>query len=108
MKPLITNQRILIWMCAYPTKRTDDIFQRLSHILFSIFVFLTNISCFTASIAYFLKYATSDLNETLYATIQIAASFPMITVSLMIFFLRNKFKALFENLNKIYDHSKYY
>lgn len=108
MRPLQSNQRMLIWLCAYSTEGTDDKHRNSAHVAFTAVVFATYVCFLGASIAYWLKFATVDLSETLYATIQITAALPMIKALIIMIFLRHKFKALFESLAKIYDASKWH
>lgn len=106
MKPLRTNQRVLIWLYAYPTERTDEQHDNCSHIAFTSLVFTVYIGFLIASIAYFIKFSTIDLNETLYATIQITAALPMMKALVIMILKRRKFRDLFESLSRIYDASE--
>lgn len=106
MKPLYTNKQALIWLCAYSSDETPDKRSTLAHIIFTMFVIGTYVCFLSASIAYFIKYATIDLNETLYVLIQILAALPMMKALVIMIFLRDKFTTLFESLAAIYDSCK--
>lgn len=103
MKPLYTNKQALIWLCAYsndgdPTRRPAYVY-----IIFTMFVIATYICFLSAGIAYLVKFATIDLNETLYVLIQILAALPMMKALIIMIFLRDRFRTLFESLTTIYD-----
>lgn len=106
MKPLNTNKQALIWLCAYSSDEPADKQSTFAHIIFTIFVIGTYVCFLSASIAYFLKYATIDLNETLYVLIQILAALPMMKALVIMIFLRDKFTTLFESLAAIYEACK--
>lgn len=100
------NQRVLIWLCAYPTEGLDEKHENCSHIAFTSLAFTVFMGFLFASIAYFMKFSTIDLNETLYATIQITAALPMMKALVIMIFKRRQFKALFESLSNFYDASE--
>lgn len=107
MKPLYTNKQALIWLCAFSSDETPNGKSTFAHISFTMFVMGTYVCFLGASIAYFIKYATIDLNETLYVLIQILAALPMMKALVIMIFLRDKFTALFESLTAIYDACKW-
>lgn len=103
MKPLYTNKQALIWLCAYSNDEPSEKRHAFAYIAFTMFVMGTYICFLSASIAYLIKFAMIDLNETLYVLIQILAALPMMKALIIMIFLRKKFAALFERLATIYD-----
>lgn len=106
MKPLYTNKQALIWLCAFSNDGNPDKWSNSAHIAFTMFVMGTYICFLGAGIAYFHKFATIDLNETLYVLIQILAALPMMKALIIMIFLRDKFTTLFESLTAIYNACK--
>lgn len=60
------------------------------------------------SIAFFLKYTSINLEESLYALMQIFILAIVIAVIMVILFSRHKLIDIFYNLDDIYNSSKYF
>lgn len=106
MTPLYTNKQALIWLCAYSRDESSSDRTNFAHIMFTTFVIGTYVVFLSASIAYFFKYASIDLNETLYVLIQILAALPMMKALIIMIFLRDNFTTLFKSLTAIYNACK--
>lgn len=107
MNPLLTNQKVLIWLCAHSTEGVSSKPRHFYYVAFTIFVFVAYICFLAPSIAYLMKFISDDLNEALYVLIQILAIVPMINTLIIMICLRKKFIALFKQLKAIYDACKW-
>lgn len=106
MKPLQTNQQVLTWLCVYLAKQNTSKFKKILYIVFSVVVFLGYFNVLLASIAFFLKYASSSLEQSLYALFQISGDFGTVYMMLTAYTLRKQFKIIFDKLSNIYDACK--
>lgn len=102
MKPLVTNQRVLTWLCVYiPETKTSKI-KQLAYFTFSIIVFSGILSSLIASVAYFRKYVLINVETALYAASQIAAASSILYAIVMTYFSRNGITKIFQTLRGIY------
>lgn len=108
MKPLVTNKRVLTWLCVYPADRTTSSTMKLAYVIFSCVVFFGILISLIASWAFFLKYASIDLEVALFAASQIAAASGILYAIIMTLFSRRKLTAIFLKLNEIYDASPFH
>lgn len=106
MQPLETNCRILVWMCVYPCDENTTIWMRSAHILFSVFIFVMNTTGFVFSGAYFVKYVSIDLEQSLFALLQTVGEANMLYILAITFILRHKITAMMRSLSRIYDMCK--
>lgn len=106
MKPFSTNQQSLTWLCLYPVDETTSNRQKAAHIVFSVTNFIMLLSGLASSVAYFVKFASIDLEKSLYALLQIVTFTATLYALVIAFLLRHKIPALRENLSKIYDECK--
>lgn len=106
IKPLATNQRVLTWLCVYPAEKTTCKFKQMAYIFFSFVVFSGILSSLIASVAYFMKFVSIDLEVALYAVSQIAAAASVLYAIAMTYLSRRGITAIFQKLNEIYDQSK--
>lgn len=104
MKPLLTNLRVLIWLCACPFDESASNPKRLAYITFTSIVIVLNICVIISSIVYSIKFIHIDLEMSLFAFSQI---FSFICSSYMAIlnplFLRRKIMNIFNKLYEIYD-----
>lgn len=105
MKPLVTNQRVLTWLCVYPGEKTTSKIKQLAYIIFSLIVFSGILSSLIASVAYFMKFVSIDLEVALYAVSQIAAAASVLYAIVMTYFSRHGIASIFHKLSEIYDKS---
>lgn len=103
MKPLVMNQRVLTWLCVFPLDEAATMKEKLTCITFSIGVILTIFSGLTGSVVFFLKFVSTDLEESLYALFQIAAIFSTSNAIVVAVLMRHRIPAMFSNLTEIYE-----
>lgn len=105
MKPLVTNQQVLTWLCICKNE-TSSRMEKLAHISFSVFVSVFLFWGDLSSLMFFIKFATVDLEESLYALFQVAGLSGMVYLIFVVPFSRHAIAATFDSLSKIYDASK--
>lgn len=61
-----------------------------------------------ASIVFFIKFVSIDLEESLYAIFQIGASIVAVYIAIVAYFLQHKINGIFKGLTAIYGKCKYF
>lgn len=105
MKPLGTSRKILTWFYLYPVEEGTER-KKLIHFILSAVVFIFKISFLASSTAFFMKYVSTDLEESLYALFQISAFSNSTYVIAIAYISHQKITALIDRLSAIYDASK--
>lgn len=107
MKPLVTCQRVLSWVFIIPSD--EPMGERKKRIHISAILF--SISCLivfcVASVIFFIKNVSADLESALYALSQIVAIAPCFNIVVAVFILRHKIAEIFKRLAEIHNECKY-
>lgn len=104
--PLETNRFVLTWLCVYPADESTSKWQKMVHFMFGLAVFTANSLVFIVSISFFAKNVSIDLEEALFALIQMAGSGNILYVSIISYISRHKITTIFNSLSKIYESCK--
>lgn len=107
MKPLETNQRVLIWLGVLRAPDTTNIFMKIFHILTTFIAFSIVLTSLSASVTFFLRYVRIDLEESLYALFQIASFSGLSYIIMFAFVMRNRTNVIFDKLTQIYNECKH-
>lgn len=102
MDPLATNRRVLTWLCVFPPEKGTTKAQRMAHVALSLSVFVVNMGSFFVSLAYFLKYMSIDLEQSLFAVVQMLGEVNMTYISIITYILRRQITATYKSLCRIY------
>lgn len=73
MEPLMTNKKVLMWLSVYPFADGASKWKKKLSILLAFYVFISQICSVVASVAFFLKFMSTDLERSLYAIFQVFA-----------------------------------
>lgn len=103
MKLLPTIKRILTWLCIY---RDSEYTQKWENIVFSMTVYIGDICGAFSSIAYFLLFMSTNLENALFALMGFVAFYSQIYVIISVMTFRHKVCTIFKQLAKIYSASK--
>lgn len=103
MNLLSTNQRVLTWLCIYPADDSTRIEIKLAYIIVSIVIIAIELSILIASIAFFMKNVSSDLDSSLFAVIQIVGLFGLTYMIIVAFILSRNITDMFKGLTLICD-----
>lgn len=106
MKPLVTNNRVLTWLCVCPADDSISPREKLSYILLTVTTFLIATFILFGSIAYLSTVIRIDLEKSLTSLAQISALSIVTYIFVAMFLLRNKISAIFTKLSEIYKASK--
>lgn len=106
MKPLETNQRVLIWLCGFPTDSSASKWEKIAHIAFTLIVIATNLLSVVSSSVFIYRNVSINLEETLFSLFHTFASASMLYQSIAIVILCRELAAIFKTLANIYDASK--
>lgn len=106
MKPLETNQRILILFCLYPFDKNMKLHLKLLYTIFALSIFLMNVCALVSNTVFFFKFLSINLEESFYSLFQISGIFGVICIVINAYFSRNKILEIFNGLTDIYDTCK--
>lgn len=105
INPLQTNQQVLRMLCVCPFAKETSPWTKVLCISFTAFIFMSNLCGIIASITFFTKFVSSDLELSLHALLQIAALTAAIYMNANALFSRNKINTIFQKLETIYESS---
>lgn len=106
MKPLVTCQKMLTWLCAYPDDSTASASRKSVCKIITLCIFILNLCALASSVAFVLKFMRIDFKESLYSFMQIAGSSNTTITMIIAFFSHFAISGLFESLSKIYEKSE--
>lgn len=106
MRPLVTSQRALTWLCLCPVAENVSKRMKLIYILFTCVTHLVATYIFICSTIYSIRLLRTDLEKSLYSLYQIAAASNMIYLISTVFFIRQKISDVFMQLSEIYQTSE--
>lgn len=108
MKPLVTMQKTLIWLCICVDENPSSRWNEWVYIGFTVSILLSFVSVLIASVLFIVKFISVDLPESLSAFMQVTGwtlSFYMLFIALI---MRKKLSAIFTGLAEIYDACKHF
>lgn len=106
VKALETCRQTLSYISIFPVDKNTRKWKR---VLIKGFPFITipgNLLALIASVLYFLRFVSTDLEKCLYAIYQIAGMVGFANSIIVTLITHHKLQTIFENLNKIYRASK--
>lgn len=106
MVPLAIHKRVWTWLCVYPIDESTSKWKKLVYIIFTLVILAANLSIIPASVAFAMKFVSTDLEGSLHALFQITACTGIIFAMFSGFILRHKISTIFEQLTEIYNRSK--
>lgn len=103
MEPLELNKHIFIWLNIYPIENDENKWSKyLYHLIYGVIV-ISIFVAFATSLVFILKNIETDIVNSLYALIQVAALFSGVYMCIVSFVQRNKIVEIFMKLQKIHD-----
>lgn len=106
MKPLVTSQRVLIWLCMCSSERIASQSKKLMYAIFGLISVLSTIVGLIAAVTFVYKYMFTSLELTLYVLMNVSGGAGLLYSWAVAFTARDKVNAIFERLSLIYDASK--
>lgn len=106
MKPLVTNQRILKWIGAYPFDVNTSKRSEIGYMIFGFIMFALNLCGVAASVCFILKVATINLYAALHASYQVISFSNLMYLMVFAFVQRYRVATAIEKLSEIYDQRK--
>lgn len=107
MKPLVTLQRCLFWLCIHPAEETASVKQKKVYVKFTVAALAGQILQIVACVAFCWKFFSIDLERCMFAGIAVVALFGsayMLVIAVIL--MQQKVVAVFKDLTTIYDTSK--
>lgn len=107
MKPLELHQKIMTWIFIVPNAKSNSKFQTVLFATFGCIAIVSQVFAVATSFAYFIKFLSIDIEQSLYTTFQITACASAAYVFILACFSRHQIQSLFEHLTAICDTCKY-
>lgn len=105
MKPLETSQRVLTWLCMCPASANTDKLTKLAYISLTIFTFIGMTGIITSSVAFFVTFFSTRLEEALVSMFQVSGTGGSWYMFIAVFPSRHKIKTIFDRLTEICANS---
>lgn len=106
MKPLATNQQVLLWLGLYPFDEETSNSRKIRSIGVGSLYFGIGLSACVSCEIFFMKHVTTNLEDSLYALGQSLVYWNILYLTTFAFVQRYKIAAIIENLAKIYEKCK--
>lgn len=106
MVPLITNRRMLTWLCVYPAEGGTTKWKKLAHISLTIIALAISLSSFGMSTYAFLHSMDTDLETSLFCLLQMVGEMNVAYIIVVTVFYREEITEILESLSKIYKKRK--
>lgn len=106
MEPLLTNRRIMMWLCVCPAIATSTKWQRFGYMVFTFFIIALNLSGLAASAVFFTKFVWTDLENSLFNIFNMSGHLSVLYMFIILFSSRRKITSLYEFLAELYRARK--
>lgn len=101
-------QRVLCWLHLCPSEEdTANKWQKSASIALYSLVLITFLSYVATSLTYFATFSSTDLEQSLYALLQVTAFIGLAYIQVIALFSRYKLRSMFQELSNIYSTRKY-
>lgn len=108
MKPMKILWQFLNWFCVYPCSKSTPRWKNRVHIAFTFFIFVGNCCGVLVSTAFFFESISTNLENSLYAILQIASCAVGVYAVIFMLLSRQKITANLNDLARIYDECKHF
>lgn len=105
MKPLLTSQQVLTWLCMCATDDSTSKPKRMCYAAFTLIVGTIISAALLVSIGFIIKNFSTDFAGCLYAVFQVAAHIAILNLIIVGLINRNRIADLFAELSKLYNAS---
>lgn len=106
MKPLVTDQRVLTWLCVLPAQENTSKWEKRAYIVLVLTLIMAASTVFLSSLVYTVKYMLIDMLETSFGFLQAVAAISMANSIVVAFILRHKIPSVFKKLEEFYEKCK--
>lgn len=107
MQPMGAIQQMMTWLSMYTADDSTVFEQKIVYIVHTLIVFILLLMCFSSSLAYSLKFYTSDFNEAAFAFMFVIELCTLIYFMIAAILMRHQIVNIFTNMSTIYKSSKF-
>lgn len=108
MEPIVTVKQMLIWLSVCPSAKSASKSAKFGYLTFTVLVFLGEIlGTFTHGI-FLIAFGSTDLKGSIFSFMGATGFFAIFYVSITIFSMRYRIRAILEQLSIIYKTRKNY
>lgn len=108
MKPLATNQLVLIWIGACAPGKDISKRKRLAFIAFGLFLCLINIISTISSAIFVWKFVSIDMEASFYVLFHLCGAIACTYMVVVGFIMRSETSATIKRLTEIYNECKFF
>lgn len=106
MRPLVTAQKLLTWLCIRPDDIPVNRWKKLAQTFFTAAILMVILCVLFGSILFVIKFFSIDLKTSLAAITQVYSYLPTLYMFIIAMMMRGKINEILTNLNEIYDERK--
>lgn len=107
MQPLATTRLMMTWFSMYSDDESTTLRQNLLHTAYTLFVFILNVICTVASLAYCFKFFAIDLDGSIFALMLAIAEIGTIYFMFVATQMHLQIGNVFARLSTIYKSRKF-
>lgn len=107
MKPLRTNQRVLMWLCGVPPNESDSKRKKTAFVTLTLSVIIGHLFLVVAGAVFIYRNVSDNLEEALFSLFHTLPTASMLYQSVVTVFLCRELAGIFEELSDIYNTSDY-
>lgn len=107
MNPLELYQRVLMWLCGLPPKKSDGKHMRFAYMTLTLCVIVGHLLSLVAGAIFIYRNVSINLEETLFSLFHTIGSVSMLYSSIATVLLCRKLPVIFGGLSNIYNKSEY-
>lgn len=108
MEPLHTSRRVLTCLCICSFDKTTSMKEKSIYITLSVSIIFAEIFMLIASVVFFMKNVSTNLEESLFALLQIAGLVGSLYIMATAYISQHKIMSIFDSLSQIYTSSMYF
>lgn len=107
MKPLAETEIVMTWLCMLPANESSSMQKKTAkNVVVCVIMFAIDLFSVVACLAFIWRFASTDLNATLFAVLGVATFGASLYAIPIAFFSRHRARSIFNQLSAIYEASK--
>lgn len=107
MKPLVTNKKMLTWLCVCPVDKNTSKWKEITFIILTINIMSILVTALIGSGIFVVELLTVNLIDSMYALSQVFVLFNLLYTFMVLYYKRLEVEAIFDGLSDIYKEGKF-
>lgn len=106
MQPLLTTNRMMMWLSMCSADQSSTQRQRIAYVAFTSAIFLVNLISFLASLTYVFTFFSTNFDNVVFSFMTMTGEFGMIYIMIVAILMKSEIVEIFKSLSTIYKTSK--